>query len=374
MKILVITTPKQTGLTYHRQLVPFKHLGIPYDIQTQYKIDWEDDFLKQYDCVSFLRLIDENGRSTQIIERLHKLGIKVHFDIDDYWVLPPTHPMSILYKEKNVTQQVIDCLKNVDFITTTTPYLADKIKEHNSNVHVLPNCLDYTEEQWQPRLFEHPRVHIGYIAAVHHADDLRMLYPNIVKLWNDRGVHDKWQLCPAGFSLQDGKINGYYQFVEKIFTGDYKYVTGDYKKYLKEMTPEANELIGHDKRYMRLWAQDVYNYGRLYDWVDVCLAPLVYSDFAICKSELKMVEAGMKKKSIIVSDIQPYNLLITDKNCLSVKPSRNLIDFHTAMRRLILNKNLRDDLSEQLHLDVKERYDLDKISIERKQIFEANVI
>jgi glycosyltransferase involved in cell wall biosynthesis len=88
------------------------------------------------------------------------------------------------------------------------------------------------------------------------------------------------------------------------------------------------------------------------------------------KSELKMIESGFMKTPCIVSNVEPYTLLANKRNCLMVKPERNEIDFFAGIRRMSLDKNLRDDLAEQLYEDVKVKYHIDTVNVERKQIFE----
>jgi hypothetical protein len=79
-----------------------------------------------------------------------------------------------------------------------------------------------------------------------------------------------------------------------------------------------------------------------------------------------MVEAGVLKKAIIVSNIHPYTILANSKNSIAITDNKR--GWYDAMRKLIKNPNLKYDLSEQLNLDVKEHYNLKKINKIRKQI------
>ncbi len=90
------------GLSYHRLIVPYAKVS---DMQ-EFQIDVFQDIslldenkLKEYSAVIFQREIDVNGKSIELINYYHSLGLKVIFDIDDYWVLPQTHPLFKVFKE-----------------------------------------------------------------------------------------------------------------------------------------------------------------------------------------------------------------------------------------------------------------------------------
>jgi glycosyltransferase involved in cell wall biosynthesis len=379
MKILLITSKRLTGLNYHRQIVPFTNLDIDAQAFPEWDFNFTDEFIKEFQCVSFLRSINLYGRTLEIVERINKLGLKVHFDIDDYWVIPSKHPLYAGYKEQKIEVQTIEALKNADFITTTTEYLAQRIKEYNENVYVLPNSINPEETQWQHVEVKNDKVRFGYIAGVHHNKDVELLHPNLVKLHKDNSIYDKFQLCVAGFNINafpDGKkeLNPYYKWVEQVFTDNYKYVKeAGYKEYLKHNNPEQNELTDM-ATYRRLWGLDTFNYGKLYNFIDVSLVPLHETMFSANKSELKLIEAGFMKKAVIVSDVKPYNILANDNNSLLIKSTRNHIDWFIAIKKLINEPNLRNDLAEQLYEDVKVKYHIETVNVERKQIFERCVL
>ena len=373
MKILCITSPAITGLNFHRQIVPFDNLGC----EVEYKPYWEDfddEYLKGFEIVSFLRLVDSNGRTNEIYDRIKSLGLKVHFDIDDYWVLPTNHNMYKGFKDGNIGHQVIEGLKGADLVTTTTPYLALRVKQHNDNVYVLPNAINPREEQWQHIKAENERVRFGYIAGVHHNADIEILKPNIDKLFKDRDSYGKFQLCPAGFNLNNRgdvlSMNPYYHYVEQVFTNNYSHIKEKpYKEYLLSNNPQENEQT-HDKEYRRLWGLDAFNYGKLYNLIDVSLVPLHETMFSANKSELKLIEAGFMKKACIVSNVKPYDLLADSSNSILINPNRNGIDWFISMRNLCKDKERISDLGEALYESVKVKYHIDTVNVERKQILE----
>ena len=376
MNILLITAHKTTGLNYHRQLVPFGNLDFTTQEMPMWSDEFEDEYLKQFQVVSFLRSISTSFKTEQIVSRLHKLGIKVHFDIDDYWVLSSKHPMYAQYKTHKLPEQTIEALKLSDFITCTTKYLAERIKPYNENVFVLPNAINPDEEQWKITQTTNDLVRFGYIAGVHHNLEVEMLKPNFDKLWKDRECYGKFQLCPAGFNINVPNppdkpyMNAYYKYVEQCFTDNYKHIKDlNYKEYLKQNTPHQNELTS-DKPYRRLWRLDTFNYAKLYDLIDVSLVPLEQTMFSSNKSELKLIEAGFKKKACIVSNVMPYDLVATEFNSILIEPTRNHIDWYIWIKRLATDKEWVKELGEAMYETVKDKYHIKTVNIERKQIFE----
>jgi len=373
--ILVITANRITGLQYHRQIVPFRSLGLEVEYQPTEE-GLTDDYLKKFSIISVLRDI-------KYPEKYKKLGLKIHFDIDDYWVLPVSHGMCKIYKQMDYANKTIYALNQADFITTTTQYLADKIQSvikptHIIPIHVLPNAIDPYYTQWIPYNFEpsHERMRFGYIAGSHHQKDVEMLHPELIGLYNDKTVEHKWQLLAAGYNFtpnQDGTVtsNPYYKYIEKLFTcriTNSNAVSLLKKQYAEQLNKEMLcEYRDMDEPYQRINGKDVYSYGKLYDLIDVSMIPLVNNDFNRCKSQLKLIEAGFKKKACLVSDVIPYSLDKTKDNAMYVTDK----EWRKSIKYLIMNPNKVEDLKESMYQYVNERYRIDIVNKERKQIFES---
>ena len=100
------------------------------------------------------------------------------------------------------------------------------------------------------------------------------------------------------------------------------------------------------------------NYGKLYEYFDVSLSPIQGGKFNKSKSDLKVVEAGFTRTSIIASNKTPYKESIqnnvTGLLCSSARDWKNAIESMT--------KEKHRELSGNLHRYVKKHYDLDKIN------------
>jgi glycosyltransferase involved in cell wall biosynthesis len=151
----------------------------------------------------------------------------------------------------------------------------------------------------------------------------------------------------------------------------------------------------YKKSYVRRWTLPLTQYGKHYDYCDVTLAPIQEIDrvkimqngevinendprpgtmrsipnyFNLVKSELKIVEAGMKKKCIIAQDFGIYKELIKDGvNGILVKDNKD--GWYKAMRKVILDKDYRESLANNLHEWVKNTYEMKIVSAHRVQFY-----
>jgi hypothetical protein len=275
-------------------------------------------------------------------------------------------------------EKTVECLKVADFVTTTTEILAERIREYNKAVYVLPNAIDTRDEQWQINPLEttHNRLKFGYVAGAHHQKDVEMIHPELVKLYRDKSIDPKsWQLLVAGFNFnakQDGSVemNPYYRYVEQLFTS--VFINGKAKSMLR---PDLEFLLARQKlcefrdmddNYQRLNGADTFNYGKQYNSIDVSLVPLINTAFNHNKSQLKMIEAGFMKKACMVSDVMPYKLDFTKDNVLVTKDN----EWRKNIKYLCGNRNKVVDLSESLYEYVSGKYHIDIVNKERKQLFD----
>ena len=136
--------------------------------------------------------------------------------------------------------------------------------------------------QFQNKPLNADRLRLGWIGGIYHHKDIRLMYEGFNEVF--KGVKsDKFQLCLGGFGA-----NQVYQFLEVIYTNEYKNIKSDlYRKYLSEYIEQGNE-IANEQPYKRLWGKSVFQYGTLYNEIDVALVPLVEHNFNSFKSQIKI--------------------------------------------------------------------------------------
>lgn len=367
MRILVVTQQRETGLTYHRQTVPHRHLTANYE---KYKVDYAYDIsgatkeeLSNYQIVTFLRVVDADYKSKEILDKCKEAGCKTVIDIDDYWNLNKTHELYHTYEKNNISKQTVDGLVNCDWVTTTTEHFADKIREFNKNVTVLPNSIDPLQPQFMPNKKESDKVRFGYIAGVFHAPDARLMFEGMRDVYKTIN-RNKFQFCLGGYNP-----NMSYNFIEMMFTNEFKSISKTYKEYLVKYVQEGNEIADLEP-YKRLWGLDVYNYARLYNEVDVSLVPLVSNSFNSYKSQIKIIEAGHFKKAAIVSNVAPYTFDCNKENSILINPDKKNLGWGVAIKSLIQNPNRIEDLGEALHETVKDKYNINTVNKVRNELYQ----
>jgi len=355
-KILLIVSSNKTGLQYYRQLMPHNHLIEYFEgFEIKQAVSDGDNFnnipdelLKEFNIVCFLRQISTKGNTKSIIDRCHRLGLKVFFDIDDYWRLPDWHPMCNIYKSSNYSKNVEEAIKYSDVITTTNVWLQNQIKKINPVVFVVKNCCDTSLPQYKKVDIQNRRKRFGWIGGVYHYKDLSMMYADFYKFFKDEDCVENAQLCLGGYT--NGQKE--YEKIEELMTNNYN-LDDDYKKYLLSRTV----LLSHyanDKPYKRLYAKGVEDYMKLYNEIDVSLIPLHDNTFNSCKSELKMIEAGVMGKACIVSEVRPYLLALND-NAFVVNKKQG---FYDGIKYFLNNPEAIGDYADLLAETIDKEYNI----------------
>ena len=267
MKILVLVRERLNGVLFYREVIPHSYMVGRYDVEVMFKDNiytTTDEELSEVDIIhSSYFFIDE-----LTIKRILRLGIKLVIDVDDYWQLDRFHELYEHYKEEKRGEWIQLVMGLVDAITTTTEMLGEKIKKYTDNVGVFANCLmddDYIRPKQNPVPF------IGWLGAANHTADLMEI-----------------QHLQKGYNIP-------------------VYV------------PELYRPVFNDK-FLYYGGQPIPNYLGLYNEYEIIISPLRDNKFNNHKSPLKFMEAGMFRKPLIISDVQPFSPYLKHKeNCLRVR-------------------------------------------------------
>jgi len=312
--MIKVLLPKIIGACqYHRCLLPYQN-------KSGIELFYDDLQANTGDIV----ISHYSNIDSETILKLQFNGIKVILDIDDWWQLPFTH---IAYKQSLLYESdIIECIKEADYITTTTEILAEKIRVLNPNCEVFPNALN--ADLCKIENIQNKKFRIGYMGGNTHIYDVKLL----------SGMYKK--LLP------------YKDKIEFVIFGFPHSKTG--KEY-DIFRAYVNTISGH--RELRIYKEktsDVFNYLDLYNKCDMFIAPLVNDEFNRCKSELKIVEAGWFYKVIASSDMSAYNKVIEHKKTGYL--CKNANDFAKAIiyqfeNRLTVGENLYEFVNQNFNLD-----------------------
>ena len=396
IKVLVVPSDR-SGVGKFRSVDPHIFLQNQYPDEFHVDIVYEppyDDmsFWTQYQIVAYHRSIGPDfDKANRLIQMLNSLGVVTVCDIDDYWMPGKEHPIHEIIRVNKINEKIVANLKVSKFITTTTEIFADEIRKYNKNVIVFPNAINPNESQFKEKTEESDKVRIGWLGGSSHLHDIQLLDSGFSKLLH---LKDKVQYVLCGFDTRGTvtEINGQtgeqtkrnilpaetvWAQYEKIFTQNYKIVSEGYKNHLLKYNQE--EYLGDNgESYLRVWTKPVTGYAKNYSKFDVSLSPIKNTMFNRMKSQLKVIEAGFYKKAIIASNIGPYTIDLkhcldngnfVDGNAILVNEARNHADWAKFIEKLVKNPNLIKDMGERLYETVKDKYNLNNVTNDRKQFY-----
>jgi glycosyltransferase involved in cell wall biosynthesis len=411
IKVLMVPSDSQ-GVGHFRNIWPAqalsKHFKGEFEVEINLNPNVENiEYMKQFDIIHFHRHLGPYELMNKIFPELKAAGIKLIMDIDDFWEPPTTHPLYQAVKSEKISEKIIETIRQSDYVTTTTEVFASYIAKYNENVFVIPNALDMNDPMWRSAVKpnETDRCRISWIGGSSHMHDLKLLENSMGLLYRNKDLEDKFQMVMCGFDTR-GSITEIGQDAsgkeirntraitpqetiwlkfEEIFTNKYSDIKKDeaYMKWLNKIKREDYDGE-YQKSYIRRWTLPLTQYGKHYDYCDVCLAPIegterykvlpggeIVSDqdprpgtiqtrkhyFNEVKSELKIIEAGMKKKVLIAQDFGIYSKILKNGET-GILVNDNKDGWYKAMRKVIQDPEYREMLANNLHEYVMARYEL----------------
>lgn len=401
IKILVIPSDYIGGVGEYRSIKP--HLYLRNKYPKEFLIDIARPGLsmadysafEKYDIIHYHKYLDTFEDTKTHVDNLTAMGKVMIMDIDDHWMLGMQHPNFKSYRRNKTDKLIIDNLRSAKNITTTTEFFAKEISRINKNVFVIENGIDSKSDHFTPKPVKSKRIRIGWLGGSTHKEDLEILRNNINKLMVS-DLKDKVQMVLCGFDLRGSvteidKQTGqpykrpilptettWYEY-EKIFTNNYTTISKEYKEHLLKFTRE--EFPGVDNEpYRRIFTKQITSYGEGYNHIDIVLAPLVDSEFNLCKSQLKAIECGMHKKPLIAQNFGPYKIDLINAfekggtynynaNALLVDKPGNKGDWFKYIKKLIEDPKLMESLSTNLNKTIMKKYDLEVLTEKRKKYY-----
>lgn len=389
INILVVTN-EFNGVGYYRINSPYMSMkdddiSIKLLSMTDFTFKFNEENLKEYQFIVYHKVIPAKSKNDadELIRLKFKYNIKFIVDIDDHWILDSTHPLYSIHNQNNTVEKLISNIRLADYVTTTTPYLADAIKEYNKNVVIFENAINTIEQQWIPKKIESEKTRFLWGGGITHLSDLKLLEKSLKLEYNDKLLNNI-QLYLCGFDLRVKDLNNNFSIsnpdknpwgnFEKIFTNNYKSIkNNEYLNWLKQFT-DGDDLYGYNEQfknefYQRRWSKPIFDYGEMYNETDVALAPLVNTPFNNVKSQLKIIEAGIHKCPIIASNNPPYTMDIIDGKHGFLIDDNDQTGWYNKIKYFSENPNAVKDMGEALNELVLEKYTLEKINNKRIDFF-----
>jgi glycosyltransferase involved in cell wall biosynthesis len=264
------------GSGYYRFFLPGKHLGENsrhlYGMPERPGAPFGPQDVEGLDVLALQRPAGRSG--TRMLERL--VGrVKLVYETDDDMLRVEASGLPHLYEEQ-ARESIRRCLRLVDMVTVSTPYLAEQVRPYCENVVVLPNMVKAgLLDLHRPKA---KKLTIGWAGGTSHLVDIVTVADPLrdVLLANpDVDVH--WM----GFD------------------------------YSPELT--RGRLDSPLQRQCRhtLWRPDVGEYYKRIDF-DIAIAPLADVPFNDSKSPIRALEMAACGIPIVASDRIPYSEFVAD--------------------------------------------------------------
>ncbi len=310
---------KNSGPGFHRVMMPLLMMD-DHNVYITNSVK-EEDFVN-VDYIYYNRIISDN-----VLAMRDKYGFKVAVDVDDYWRLDYHHIAYTDYIAGNFESMQIKHLQAADVVTTTHERLAEKILPYNQNVVIVPNAIP-NHEYFQIEKTLSEKVRIFWQGSITHEKDIELLRGPFKRL-GGKNVH--------------------------IVVGGYtKHETWDrmVSSLTNSLSISGSILPGVDPR----------DYYKNYSFADICLAPLVKSEFNSMKSNLKILEAAYAGLPVIASKVDPYlglPVLYVEKQS----------DWFKHINAVVNDADMRDEYGAALKSYCHTYFNFDIINQTRKELF-----
>lgn len=264
------------------------------------------------------------------------MGVKVVCDLDDYWRLPPNHINYEFYQK--TAERIERNIAQADLVTVSNERIAEKARQFNDNVVIVPNALPFGRNQYGDERIESDRVRIFWAGSVTHEHDLKILRGPVNRL---KQYADKIQMVMAGYNDTDSYTKSIWDRMFSAFTA------------------------GGQLPYKKIHSLMPAEYMASYEHADLMVIPLEASEWHSCKSNLKILEAAAKKIPCIVSNVEPYSR-DTDAPVLLVN---NKKDWFEHIKLLTLDHEARKEYGQRLYEWAVAKYSLADVNRKRFQSF-----
>ena len=330
MRVLGLSHPN-SGCGYHRVVLPLITMPEVNGIITNYPN--EEILAEKYDILLYNRVSQFDNNFDKVRT---DLGCKIVVDMDDDWLLPSNHLNYYEYQEMN--PRIEQNLRDADLVTCTHARLAERIYPLNKNVLILPNAIPFDVYQFTSEKVDDDKIRIFWCGGITHEGDLEILKNPVRRLMAHK---DKIKMVIGGYNDENHLSKWLWDKMVSYFTNSKKLE----HFILKGTTPDK--------------------YMSMYEQADIMLVPLLSSDWAAGKSNLKLLEAAVKGVPVICSAVEPY---INDFDA-PVLWVYNQSDWFKHLNFLINDKQARLEYGQKITEWAKRKYNLSEVNITRKAAF-----
>ena len=320
--IKVLAVDRKDPNFFHRFKYPFDKIKGTEFNEYNFEVDYKEysetilDGIEDYDVFAYHWDI---SLSIQKLAEIQSKGVKILYSLDDFWEFSPNHPYfnneSVnVYTANRVKQHIL----NADAIMVTTERLAIQTMKYADNVAIIPNFLDIKD--YNLNKTKSDKLRVGIIGSISHVPDWEMLKGAIGRFAKNKKIAENVEFVICGYTAN----NPSWDKVKSLFT------------VKKNLTVSI---------YDSLPATD---YMQLYNYLDVCLMPLEYTEFNLCKSALKLMECTISKTlpvgSALYSTKELKGIVVAESPLQYEETIEKLLDkdYYNQILKYVTDLNLKD--------------------------------
>lgn len=314
---------------------PRPSLDVPGLTVGQYVRAAIDHFCEMADIVVWHPMYYENSFEFYL-EMQHKHQKPFVVEVDDNYVdVPPWNEAYHSFRNGSSFRRVsLDCMRNADAITVTTPHLGELYTAFNDNVYVIENSLDFKGDRkfvgWDKvSVRKHKGTRLGWIGGRAHFDDLMMVSPVLRKILEK---HPDVTLVLINSAIKDSC---------KALGKEYPFEGLSNVHYADRSVP------------INRYAAFMASFG-----FDIGIAPLVDCNFNRSKSNLRWLEYSALGIPTIATDISHFSQSITPFHDGILIKDNDLTKWQEAIELLIVDKNLREAIGHRANKRVKKDFNV----------------
>lgn len=337
MKVIkVLAVINSDANRFHRFIYPFDKIKGTEFNNHQFEIEYKEysesilEGIENYDIFTYHWDI---SLSIQKLAEIQAKGLKILYSLDDFWEFSLNHPY---FNNQSINEYTANRVKqhllNADAVMVTTERLAIQAMKYNDNVAIIPNFLD--SKDYNLVKPESDKLRVGIIGSISHVPDWQMLKGAINRFAKNKKIAENVEFVMCGYSLNDPN----WERVKHLFA------------VKKNLTL---------KIYNGLPATE---YMQLYNNLDVCLMPLEYTEFNLCKSALKLMECAISKTlpvgSALYSTKELKGIVVAEEPLQYEQTIEKLLDkeYFNQVLNYVTDLNLKD-------ADVKKRIENTKATL-----------
>lgn len=277
----------------------------------------KEEDIQWADCVTLQGCVDKDAIA--MIAYYKDQGKKLVLEQDDRIVVEDDNPHKKQHEVTGASKIIEITAGMADMVTCSTPYLANNLKQYNSNVVVLPNYMDMKRWDLPKHANTNPnQIRIGYFGSITHLEDIKMILPALHKIYKE------------------------FPNVMFVFVGDPRIAD-----LMEGLPSEVMMGVPFDGYPAKLHSLSL----------DIAIAPLRDSEFNKNKSNIKALEMAIAKYPGVLSNTIYEEPGFHENRGLI---AHNIDEWYVNLKRLILDKQLAKHIVDYAYKYTKDNYDLEK--------------